>query len=104
MTEYTGYNSIRLVRGETCLTLAEHDNFRDGDTLYGDNAEPEVLQVWPAEKLAEAQEELGRHFCKYERRGCSMSIVEYGLEYCDLDEDGEFMAGSDYDLAEDAEE
>lgn len=28
-----------------------------------------------------------------------MNVEEYALEYCETDQDGEFVEGSDYDLA-----
>lgn len=38
--------------------------------------------------------------CDYYNAGESVYITEYALEYCECDEDGEFIQGADFDLAE----
>lgn len=46
-----------------------------------------------------AQELFATYVCSYRKDTEDYSITEYALEYCQTDEDGEFVSGSDYELA-----
>ena len=50
----------------------------------------------------EAEATLAKYQCEYNYGELQNTyyVTEYGLEYCDCDEDGEWEAGSDFDLAE----
>ena len=93
-------NTIILKKGTRNLTNKEHKNFQKGDAVYGLNVEPEELKRWNIADKSEALKELSKHRCSY-RRGCEdWQIEEFALEYCECNENGEFISGSDYDLAE----
>lgn len=92
-------NTIRLLKGYEITTT---EKARRGGTIWGMNAEPEELGRWSIEDEDEARKALGAHRCtyEYETRGRgTVELTEYGLEYFEADEDGEFVSGSDYDLA-----
>lgn len=96
------YNTIRLLKGERqyqCKTFEE--NFTKGDTIFGDNCEPIELVRWNIEDKNAAEAALARYNCEYDYGGLQRTyyVTEYALEYCDCDEDGDFISGSDYDLA-----
>ncbi len=96
----SGYNTIILKYGEAELTKREFANFAAGDTICGTDREPKELMRWVADDEEEAKAELARRRCEYIHAGDTVSIREYALEYCDTDEDGEFVSGSDFDFAE----
>lgn len=93
-------NTIILLKGEALLTRGEYKRFAKGDTVWGENSDPEELNRWGVEQEQEAKEELAKYACIYHNNAESWSIEEYALEYCECDEDGEFLWGSNYDLAE----
>lgn len=93
------FNTIILWKGYEILTNKEHENFETGDTIWGDNACPEELNRWPIEYKEEAQRILAGYRSSYDKGPNLWCIEEYALEYCETDEDGEFVEGSDYDLA-----
>lgn len=97
------YNTIILKRGYARLTGNEHKRFQKGDTIYGVDSNPEELQRWVIEDEEEAKKVLAGYKCSYDG-GNVWDIEEYALEYCECDEDGEFIQGSDYELAEEAQE
>lgn len=93
------YNTIILKKGYARLTESEYKNFQKGDTIYGVDSEPEELKRWGIEDEEQAKEELAKYRCTYiESNG--WDIEEYALEYCECDSEGEFISGSDYELAE----
>lgn len=92
-------NTIILRKGYEILTDKEHEGFEKGDTIWGENAYSEELQRWDASGADEAREALGNLHSTYEHDGGRWYITEYALEFCTTDEDGEFLEGSDYDLA-----
>lgn len=93
-------NTINLIKGEERYTEKEWRGFQKGGTLWGtDCVEPEVLKSWPIEKEAEAKAELAKYRCEY----YDGWAIEYALEYFEANEDGEFVEGSDYELAESKE-
>lgn len=92
-------NTIRLLHGEWRLTKYESKKFKKGDTIWGDGASPDELKKWPISEKKKALEELEKRACSYIQDGQLLSVDEYALEYYEEDEDGEFVTGSDYDLA-----
>ena len=46
--------------------------------------------------------ELAKYKCEYKESGGCYSIKEFALMYCECDEDGEFVEGADFDMAEEA--
>lgn len=98
-------NAIILQRGEASLTNGEYKKFDKGDTIWGVDSEPVELKRWNVEQEAEAKAELAKYKCTYSNSsgGNVWDIEEYALEYCECDEHGEFLQGSDYNLAEDKE-
>lgn len=98
-------NTIILLKGEAGLTNAtEMKHFEKGDTIWGIDSTPEELRRWNIDQKEEAKEELAKYHCAYRSNGHMTWIDEYALEYCECDEDGEFMQGSDYELAEEVNE
>lgn len=94
------YNTIILKKGEAFLNRREFLAFQRHDTIYGDNANPVELRRWSIEEEAEAKAVLECYCCEYCRGNDDFyPITEYALEYCETDEDGEFLSGSDYDFA-----
>ena len=92
---------IRLVKGCARLTNSEFSKFEKGDTIWGDGSNPEELNRWMAEDEAEALKALEAVKCSYSNYNSQlMEVVEFALEYFTADEDGEFLDGSDYQMAE----
>lgn len=96
------FNTIILKKGEALLSKREYKAFSKGDTIFGDNSNPEEIRKWNIEQEEEAKEDLAKHVCEYRENIDTWSIKEYALEYCECDEDGDFVEGSDYDLAKEA--
>ena len=93
-------NTIILKHCEIRLTREEFKGFKKGNTICGEDEYPvEELKRCSIEDQQEAIEELSKYRCKYTEDGSLYNIEEYALEYCECDEDGEFIQGSDYDLA-----
>lgn len=94
------YNTIILKKGSANLTADEYKNFTKGDTIYGNNSNPELLMRWDysEENKIKANNELKKHHCLYNKNFDNYTIEEYALEYCNYYDD-EFSDGSDYDLA-----
>ena len=92
---------IRLVKGYARLTNSEYKKFEKGSTIWGDGSNPEEINRWMAEDEAEAIKALEAVRCRYEAYNSQlMEVEEYALEYFVVDEDGEFIDGSDYQIAE----
>lgn len=92
---------IRLVKGYARLTSSEFSKFEKGDTIWGDGSNPEELNRWIAEDEAEALKALEAVRCSYSNYNSQlMEVVEFALEYFTTDEDGEFLDGSDYQMAD----
>lgn len=96
------YNTIILKKGTAFLTnKTEMKHFSKGDTIWGNDSYPEEIKRWNVEQKNEAEAELAKYRCYYDNDGETTTIKEYALEYCDCDEEsGEFLEGSDFDLAE----
>lgn len=92
---------IRLVKGYARLTNSEYSKFEKGDTIWGDGSSPEELNRWMAEDEAEALKALEAIKCSYSNYNSQLvEVMEYALEYFTADEDGEFVEGSDYQMAD----
>lgn len=94
------FNTIILKKGEASLTENEYKKFAKGDTIFGNNSEPEEVKRWNIEDKEVAEKELSNYSCEYIEHVNSWSVKEWALEYCECDEDGDFIQGSDYNLAE----
>lgn len=91
---------IRLLHGECRVTNEELKKFKKGDTIWGNDTDPEELKRWTIEEKEEAEEEIAKFCCKSVRYNEYLTdIEEYALEYFEADESGEFVDGSDFDLA-----
>lgn len=82
------------------MTRSEYKKFSKGDTIWGNNQSPKEIKRWNIEQEEEARKELKNHACIYHENVETWSVEEYALEYCECDENGEFVQGSDYDFAE----
>lgn len=91
-------NTIILKKGYERLTENEFKEFQKGDTIWGNDSTPEELNRWSIEQEQDARAELAKHSCTYVH-GNVWDIEEYALEYCECNENGEFVQGSDYVLA-----
>ena len=94
------FNTIILLKGEARLSRREYKNFSEGDTIWGADSSAEEIKRWDIEHEEEAKEELKKYKCSTYTNGSIYTIEEYALEYCECNDDGEFVIGSDYDLAE----
>lgn len=92
-------NTIILEKGYARLTEEEYKKFSKGDTIWGNDSNPEEIKRWSIDEKEQAMAELAKYKCEYSH-GYVWDIEEYAIEYCECDEDGEFVQGSDYDLAE----
>lgn len=91
-------NTIKLAHNDAILTKAELKKFKKGDLIWGDDQNPKTLKTWSIEDEDDALEELKRHRCSYDGN----RIEEWALEYCETNEDGEFVEGSDFKFAKEA--
>ena len=89
-----------LKHGVGSYSKKQFNNFTEGDCICGENASPEELKRWTGDQYDLAKAELAKYSCSYRKSGGYMFADEYALEYCNTDEDGEFLDGSDLDLAE----
>ena len=101
----TTYNTIILLHNSASLTRQEWRSFQEGDLVLGADTNPTELKRWSIEQADEAKAELAKYECSYitNSNPSLVFIDEYALEYCLTDEDGEFIEGSDFDLAPKAE-
>lgn len=93
------FNTIILKHGFARLTRMEYKHFEKGDTIYGDGSCPDELKRWNIKDEKLAQDELAKYHCEYYDEYPLWNIDEYALEYCECDEEGEFVSGSDYEFA-----
>ena len=89
------FNTIILKEGTANLTNEELKKFNEGDTIYGNNSNPVEIARWNISDEKQARAVLADYRCSYD----GGRIKEYALEFCETDEDGEFVSGSDYDFA-----
>lgn len=97
------YNTIILWKGYGELSELEY-----GDLIFGIDSRPQEIARFKIEDESKAKAELSKYRCTYWKRDSYVRPVimgeEYGLEYSYYDEDGEFIEGSDFELAEIAED
>lgn len=93
-------NTIVLLKGEGRFTKNEYKKITVGDTIYGEDSNPTELKRWTIKQKTEALKELQKYKCSYSKDNQLWGVVEYALEFCTCDEDGEFLEGSDYEFAE----
>lgn len=92
------YNTIILLKGEARLNDWEYQKFTKGDTIFC--FDPEELERWRADDIDKAKAELAKYHCSYTKDVELHNVTEYALEYCECDENRDFVSGSDYDFAE----
>lgn len=88
-------NTIILKKGYAELTKKEYKSFEKGSTIWGADRSPEEIKRWDIDEKEQAELELAKYRCTYS----DGIIEEYALEYCECNEDGDFLQGSDYELA-----
>ena len=93
------YNTVRLLHNEVRMSADKYESFEHGDTIFGIDQDPEVLAKWDIDDIEDAKMELEKFYCSSNSNGVIVDVEEYALEYCDTDENGEFVEGSDYDFA-----
>ena len=96
------FNTIILKKGAEQLTNAEYKDFSKGDTIMGVDSNPQELGRWSIHNEDLAKIELEKHESFYINTGNFWSIEEYALEYCECDDDGEFVEGSEYEFAKES--
>lgn len=94
------WNTIRLLKGQLSVDEKHLKNFSHGDTICGLDAEPQEIERYSIGEKDEAAENLAKYKCEYWKGAELYYWEEYALEYCNTDEDGDFISGSDYDFAE----
>ncbi len=94
------FNTIRLLYGEEILTKKEYKNFEKGNTIFGIDSNPKEIKRWKIEDEEKAIKTLKRLKCSYEKGIEDYYIEEYALEFFESDEEGEFIIGSDFMMAE----
>lgn len=91
----------RLLKSEARLTKEELKGFEKGDLIIGNDVNPEELKRWTGEGCHEkALEELKKFNSSYYMEEQLTDVTEYAVETYEADEDGNFLDGSDYDIAE----
>lgn len=91
------YNTINLVYGLGQVGAP-------CDTINGPDNDAKTVKSWPIEEEAKAREELAKKECSYwiEKTFAGFTVImaeEWALEFCEMDEDGEFVDGSDLESA-----
>ena len=97
-------NTIILLKGNRMISREYYKKFNKGDTIWGEDVDPIELKRWSINQKEEAEAELVKHKCEYSWGQELFYATVYALEYCECDEDGEFVVGSDYELAEEKKE
>lgn len=91
----------RLLKSEARFTKEELKGFEKGDLITGNDVNPEELKRWTGEGCREkAMEELKKFNSNYYMGEQLADVTEYAVETYEADEDGNFLDGSDYDIAE----
>lgn len=83
------------------MLLRFRSSYVKGETIWEPGSEPIELKRWSIDEEEEAKKELAKCKCRYWEAFDSFYVEEYALEYCACDDEGEFLWGSDFDLAED---
>lgn len=90
-------NTIILLHGISEIT-------NKGDAIFGIDSGPQEVKRWPIAQKTDALAELARHRCTYRKMTTFIGSTvvqadEWALEFCEIDEDGDYIGGSDYELA-----
>lgn len=96
-------NTIILMHGSATLTINELIRQHQYDSLNGCDSNPIEEMRWSIDQEDLAKAELAKHACTYSLITNDTQLVdidEWQLEYCECDEDGEFVSGSDLDYAD----
>ncbi len=91
------YNTIILLHG--CCEITDK-----GDAIFGVDSNAREVARWPIAQKEAALAELSKHRCSYSSSktfiGATVTEAdEWALEFCECDEDGEYITGADYELA-----
>lgn len=92
-------NTIILQKGTACLSKMEYKKFEKGSLIFGENSNPDEIARYSIKEEERAKIELSKYRCEYRKLKEDWYVEEYALEYCELDEDGDFVQGSNYDFA-----
>lgn len=68
------------------------------EALFGIDSDP--VEIGRFYEKAKAMEELSNYKCKVWKSGSVWRASGFAIETFDADDDGEFLTGSDYDMAE----
>ncbi len=93
------FNTIILQHGIDRFLNKEH-KFSKGDTIWGEYSNPKEIKRWNINQESEALEELKKYKCSYDIDKTFTFAEEYALEWCECDEEGEYIRGSNFELAE----
>lgn len=93
------HNTIILKSWQRTFTPTMYAQFEPFD-LIGSLVEPTEIGRWNIEEEQEALKELSNFKCTYWKAKELYYVEEFALEYCNCNEDGEIIEGSDYLIAE----
>lgn len=94
-------NTIILRKGESNMpTKMFESSFEKGDTIWGVDSDSVELMRFGIGQKGDAMKQLAEHKCSYLSSCGTTWIEEYALEFCECDEDGDFIQGSDFELAD----
>ena len=97
-------NTIILLRGKDGLSKSEYAKFSKGDTIFGTDSEPVEIMRWDIAEHDLAEQELAKYECLYDDSNPDYVVIEeYALAYCECDDDGDFIQGSDFRLAKEGD-
>lgn len=95
------YNTIILLHGTGEIT-------EKGDAIFGIDSNAREIRRWPISQKSDALAALAQHHCRYHmtRTFTGSTVVqadEWAIQYCECDDDGDYIDGADYDLAAEQE-
>ena len=67
------------------------------NALFGNNSDP--VEIARFDNNDDAMAELRKHKCEIWESGSVWRVSGYAVEAFEADDDGEFLSGSDYDMA-----
>lgn len=93
-------NTIILLKGEQNLPTKDFlATFTKGDSVFGVDTDAVELARWDISQKEEAMKKLAEYKCSYISGSGTTWVEEYALEFCECDEDGDFISGSDFEIA-----
>lgn len=93
-------NTVRLLKGHEFVKNGELETFVEGSTIFDDGVDAIELKRWDIDDVEDARDALDALSCEADTGEQLTEITEYALEFFNSDDDGEFISGSDYSLAE----